>query len=392
MAWNEPGNNGKDRNPWNNNKKDQSPPDLDDLFKDILKKINNVMGKNNRNGKGFNFSGLGLIAVILGVVWFISGFYTIREAEKGVVLRFGQYYETVEPGLSWKATFIDTVYPVDLESVRSLQASGFMLTKDENLVRVQLDVQYQVSDPRAYLFNVANPDDSLGQATDSALRSVVGQTIMDDVLTTGRERVRDETRRLLEDTIAPYQLGLRLVEVNLLPARPPEEVKHAFDDATAAREDEQQFIRRAEAYALAKLPEARARAKTLTDAAEAQREKAVLQAQGEVARFEALLPQYTAAPDLTRQRLYIEMMEDVYKHTGKIIVDTPEGGQNLLYLPIDKLLSNTPTLPRGPVLPHNSSDNSHGSGSTNHKDTSMNSTQNNSPLRQVERFTSRGGR
>ena len=231
------------------------------------------------------------------------------------------------------------MFPVDVESVRSLQASGFMLTKDENLVRVQLDVQYQVNEPRAYLFNVADPDDSLNQATDSALRSVVGQTDMDDVLTIGRERVRDETRRLLEETIDPYKMGLRIVEVNLLPARPPEEVKHAFDDATAAREDEQQFIRRAEAYALAKLPEARARAKTLTDAAEAQREKAILKAQGEVARFDALLPQYIAAPKLTRQRLYIEMMEDVYKNIGKIMV-TPKRSKSSLS-PIDKLINHT---------------------------------------------------
>ena len=225
MAWNEPGNNGKDQNPWGNNKKDQSPPDLDELFKNLSQKFGGIFGgKGGGSNPTASASGIGLIAVILGVVWFVSGFYTVKESEKGVVLRFGQFYEIVEPGLSWKATFIDQVFPVDVEAVRSLQASGFMLTEDENLVRVQLDVQYQVSDPRAYLFNVSNPDQSLGQATDSALRYVVGHNTMDNVLTTGREAVRDDTRQLLDETIEPYNMGLRLVDVNLLPARPPEEV------------------------------------------------------------------------------------------------------------------------------------------------------------------------
>ncbi len=387
MAWNEPSNNGRDRNPWGNSKKDQSPPDLDELFKQLGKRFGGFWGNKNGSGSSMNFSFIGLIAVLLAVVWFVSGFYTIKESEKGVVLRFGQYYKTAEPGLSWKATFIDEVFPVDVESVRSLQASGFMLTQDENLVRVQLDVQYQVYDPRAYLFNVVQPDDSLKQATDSALRYVIGHNTMDDVLTTGRESVRYRTRELLDDIIEPYQMGLRLVDVNLLPARPPDEVKHAFDDATAAKEDEQQYIRTAEAYELSKRPEARAKAQAIIDAAQAQREQAILRARGEVARYEALLPEYLAAPELTRRRLYIEMMESVYQNSAKIMVDTPEGGQNLLYLPIDKLMQSLPKT--GQLTEPKSNDGAlspghEQSGSAGNTSTSLGT------FRQHDRFSSRG--
>ncbi|GGB52075.1 protease modulator HflK [Oceanisphaera marina] len=341
MAWNEPGNGGKDRDPWGNNGKQQGPPDLDQVIRNLSNKFGGLLGRRGSDSGGSG--GLGSFGIVVAlvialVVWVVSGFYTIGEAQRGVVLRFGNYYQSVEPGLSWKATFIDRVFPVDVESVRSQPASGFMLTKDENLVRVEMDVQYRVLEPRDYLFNVTNADDSLHQALDSALRYVVGHSTMDDVLTVGRERVRQETRALLEEIIEPYQLGLAVLDLNFLPARPPEEVKDAFDDAIAAQEDEQRFIREAEAYAREIEPKARGQAKRLLQEAEGYKEQVALRAEGEVARFRELLPQYQLQPELTRERIYLETMEEIYSKVNKVIIDTPEGSNNMMYLPLDKLL------------------------------------------------------
>lgn len=352
MAWNEPGNNGKDRDPWGNNGKNQGPPDLDDLFKNLSRRLGGLLGGGNRSGGEFSRVGLSVAVAVGVVVWVVSGFYTIKEAERGVVLRFGEYSHIVEPGLRWKPTFIDKVIPVDVESVRSLPASGFMLTQDENVVRVEMDVQYRVVDPKAYLFSVTNADESLRQATDSALRYVVGHNSMDDILTTGRERVRSETREGLEQIIEPYQMGLQVVDVNFLPARPPEEVKDAFDDAIAAQEDEQRFIREAEAYAREVEPKARGQVKRLEQEAEGYKSQVVLKAKGEVARFNELLPQYLAAPELTRQRIYIETMEEIYQNANKVLVDLPLGNNSMIYLPLDKLGSGSkPARPVAPQVP-----------------------------------------
>ncbi|WP_116475655.1 FtsH protease activity modulator HflK [Zobellella maritima] len=340
MAWNEPGNGGKDRDPWGNNGKHQGPPDLDQVIRNLSNKLGGLLGGRvpGSGGGGIGSFGVVVALVIALVVWVVSGFYTIGEAQRGVVLRFGKFYQMVDPGLSWKATFVDRVYPVDVETVRSQPASGFMLTKDENLVRVEMDVQYRIIDPRAYLFNVTNADDSLHQALDSALRYVVGHSTMDDVLTVGRERVRQETRELLERTIDPYNLGLMILDLNFLPARPPEEVKDAFDDAIAAQEDEQRFIREAEAYAREIEPKARGQAQRLLQEAEAYKEQIAFRAEGEVARFRELLPQYQREPELARQRIYLETMEEIYSKVNKVIVDTPEGSNSLIYLPLDKLM------------------------------------------------------
>ncbi|PTT44848.1 FtsH protease activity modulator HflK [Aeromonas sp. HMWF016] len=336
MAWNEPGNNGKDRDPWGNNGKNQGPPDLDEMLRKMSRRFGGLFGSGKSGGDVGRF-GISIALVVAVVVWVVSGLYTIREAERGAVLRFGKFSHIVEPGLRWKPTFIDQVIPVDVESVRSLPASGFMLTQDENVVRVEMDVQYRVVNPEQYLFSVTNADESLSQATDSALRYVVGHTKMDDVLTTGREKVRQETWQVIDGIIEPYQMGLQIVDVNFLPARPPEEVKDAFDDAISAQEDEQRFIREAEAYAREVEPKARGQVKRLEQEAEAYKSQIVLKAQGEVARFNELLPQYQAAPELTRNRIYLETMEELYQQANKVIVDMPAGNNSMIYLPLDKL-------------------------------------------------------
>lgn len=360
MAWNQPGNNGQDRDPWGssnnnggnsggNNKggRDQGPPDLDDIFRKLSKKLSSLGGgkgsnSNNSGGTGSagpNFSGriIGIAAVAVVVIWAASGFYTIKEAERGVVTRFGKFSHLVQPGLNWKPTFIDEVRPVNVEAVRELAASGVMLTSDENVVRVEMNVQYRVTDPAAYLFSVTDANDSLRQATDSALRGVIGKYTMDKILTEGRTIVRSDTQRVLEETIRPYKMGITLLDVNFQAARPPEEVKAAFDDAIAARENEQQYIREAEAYANEVQPRANGQAQRLLEDARAYEARTVLEAQGEVARFAKLLPEYKSAPEITRERLYIETMEKVLSHTRKVLVND-KGNNNLMVLPLDQML------------------------------------------------------
>ena len=340
MAWNEPGNNEKD--PWKNKGgKNQGPPDLDDLLKDIGNKFGGIFGggKNSGGGSGKSFSSIGIMVllVVAMFVYIFAGFYTIKEAEKGIVLRFGQYAGMVEPGLSWKWTFVDRIIPVDMQTTRNLPSSGFMLTKDENVVRVEMQIQYRVVDARNYVFSVTNADESLSESLDSALRYVVGHAKMDDILTSGREEVRQAVWAELDKIIEPYKLGLIIVDVNFKDARPPEEVKDAFDDAIAAQEDEVRFLREAEAYARGIEPRARGRVKRLEQEALAYKAQILLDAEGDVARFNKLLPEYKAAPEVTRQRMYLTTMENVYSNTSKVMVDV-DGGNNMIYLPLDKIM------------------------------------------------------
>ena len=359
MAWNQPGNNGQDRDPWgssnnqggnsggNGNKggRDQGPPDLDDIFRKLSKKLGGFGGGKGGPGGGSSSQGprapiggrvVGIAAAAVVIIWAASGFYTIKEAERGVVTRFGKFSHLVEPGLNWKPTFIDDVTAVNVEAVRELAASGVMLTSDENVVRVEMNVQYRITDPQKYLYSVTSADDSLRQATDRALRGVIGKYTMDRILTEGRTVIRSDTQRELEETIRPYNMGITLLDVNFQAARPPEEVKAAFDDAIAARENEQQYIREAEAYANEVQPQANGKAQRLLEEARAYKTKTVLEAQGEVSRFARILPEYKAAPQITRERLYIETMEKVLSHTRKVLVN--DKGGNLMVLPLDQML------------------------------------------------------
>ena len=355
MAWNQPGNGGdKNRDPWKNQGgKDQGPPDLDEALKNLLGKLG-MGGKGGKGGSGQSSGSaptklIGLVAVLALVVWFIAGFYTVNEAERGVVLRFGAYHTEVTSGLHWRPVFIDEVSNVDVNNVQSQQTSGFMLTEDENVVRVELGVQYRVVNARAYLYNVEAPDSSLAQITDSALRYVIGHNTMDNVLTVGREQVRQQTWEIIDRLVERYDLGINVIDVNFLPARPPEEVRDAFDDAIAAQEDEERFIREADAYAREREPQARGRVRRMQQEAQAYQEQVILRAQGEVARFNALLPQYRANPESTRQRLYLETLEEIYRNNAKVFVDV-DGGNNMLYLPLDQIMQNRQRSV-APILP-----------------------------------------
>ena len=333
-----------------NKNQEQSPPDIEEVFNNLLKKLgggNKKGGSNNASPNMPSFS-LGKIlpiaAVIGGIIWGASGFYTIKEAERGVTLRFGEFHSIVQPGLNWKPTFIDKVIPVNVEQVRELKTQGAMLTKDENMVKVEMTVQYRVQNPEKYLFSVSNADNSLGQATDSALRYVIGHMTMNDVLTTGRAVVREDTWKALNDIIKPYDMGLEVIDVNFQSARPPEEVKDAFDDAIKAQEDEQRYIREAEAYAREKEPIARGDAQRIVEEATAYKDRVVLDAQGEVERLQRLLPEFKAAPDLLKERLYIQTMEKVMANTPKVMLDS-NNGNNLTVLPLEQLMGKKATKP-----------------------------------------------
>lgn len=372
MAWNEPGNKGKD--PWGNNKSgnDKGPPDLDEVFRNFSKRF----GKKGSGNGGSGFSTYGVV-IVLGIavgVWALSGFYSVKEAQRGVALRFGEYVGLVNPGLQWKPTFIEDVYPVDVETVRSIPASGSMLTADENVVQVEMDVQYRVTDPYKYLFSAVDANASLREATDSALRYVIGHNKMDDILTTGREAIRNDTWKELERIIKPYNLGLTIVDVNFLPARPPEEVKDAFDDAIAAQEDEQRFIREAEAYSREVEPKARGIVERMAQQADAYGQRVTLEAQGKVASFEKLLPEYKAAPEVTRQRLYLDTMQKVMSGNNKVIIDAKNSG-NMMYLPLDKMMDRKPAAAShnsSPVMPQVHVDSTSMNSAASHVNTSTN--------------------
>lgn len=351
--WSKPGSSDKQENKGNSTSgQDQKPNQQQnsDNPPDLLEELSKFFNKLNQGGQGNNnpqrpssaaisskgFGKLAIFAVIIAViVWVVSGFYTIKEAERGVVLRFGKLEKIVQPGLNWKPTFIDSVIPVNVERISELKTQGSMLTQDENMVTVEMTVQYRIQDPARYLFNVVDPQDSLSQATDSALRYVIGHMTMDNILTTGRSVVRERTWKSLNDIIKPYNMGLEVIDVNFQSARPPEEVKDAFDDAIKAQEDEQRLIREAEAYAREREPIARGNAQRIVEQATAYKEQVVLDAQGEAERFAKLLPGFKANPELLKDRLYLESMEKVMAGTPKVLLDN---SNNLTVLPLEQLL------------------------------------------------------
>lgn len=344
MAWNEPGGNDNKNDPWKNRGgKDQGPPDLDDVLKNLFGKFGGKGSSGGGSGANLTGKGLGIVAILAIGIYLLSGFYTIKEAERGVILRFGEFHSLAQPGLQWKLTFIDQVLPVNVQSIRNQASSGSMLTEDENMVSVEMEVQYRVFDPQQWVFAVVNPEQSLSQAFDSAIRYVVGHSRMDEVLTEGREVARQRVLEELQGIITPYNMGVDIIDLNFTNARPPEQVRAAFDDAIAAQEDEQRFIREAEAYQRAIEPEARGRVNRMNEEAQAYKERSILEAQGEVARFEELLPQYVAAPEVTRQRIYLETIESVFSNTSKIMVDTSGSGGNIMYLPLDKIMDQRDT-------------------------------------------------
>ena len=389
MAWNEPG--GGNRDPWSGGGRDQGPPDLDEVVRKLSNKLGALLGGRRGGGggtggsgrSGSGFAGIGLIVgVIAAIGWLIASIYIVNEGERGVVLRFGKYLETTLPGPHLRLFPIDRVEIVNLEqrrfreigyrsgasgarqpAARTVPKEALMLTQDENIVDVRMAVQYQISDPRAYLFNVLDAESVLVQAVESAARETIGKSTMDFVLTEGRSNIVADIKTLAQrildgygpdpeqvkaetpgrDGLSPLAIGkgagLQIVTVVLQDAQPPEEVQDAFADAIKAREDEQRLKNEAEAYANEVIPRARGQAARRLQEASAYREQVVAQAQGEASRFEQLLAAYQKAPEVTRERLYLETMEMMLSRSSKVLVDV-KGANNLLYLPLDRLLQS----------------------------------------------------
>jgi len=349
MAWNEPGNQkGKDRDPWsdkgngNGGGKDQGPPDLDEVLRKLQDKLSKAFGgKGGGSGsakKGPAMGGGLIVFALIGalILWAISGFYTIDQQERGVVLRLGKYLETVQPGLQWNPPLIDSVEKVNTTKVRSHTSRGTMLTEDENIVDVSLSVQYVVANPKDFYLNVKNPEISLAHATDSALRHVVGSSEMHGVLTEGREVLAVDVQARLQNYLDRYGTGLQISKVNIENAQAPREVQSAFDDVIKAREDEERSKNEAETYRNGIVPEARGYAQRLLEEANAYKAQVIAEAEGDASRFTKLYVEYNKAPEVTRERLYIDALQKVMSTSSKVLVDV-EGGNNMMYLPLDKL-------------------------------------------------------
>jgi len=340
MAWNEPGGGGKD--PWGN-RGDQGPPDLDEAFKKLQAQLAGIFGGGSGGGgaSGLNPRMFGLILIALLVVYGFFGLYQIDQGERGVVFRFGAVKEdVVVPGLHWNPPLIDVVKKVNVTRVNSHNHQALMLTEDENIVDVALTVQYVVDDPIDYTVNVRQPERSLTQATESALRHVVGSSMMDDVITAGREAIGIEVEERLQTYLDNYGTGIRVDKVNIDRSAPPDQVADAFNDVQKAKEDEQRFINEANAFAESIIPEARGEAQQIIEQANAYRDRVVARSQGEAERFTKLLAEYQQATEVTRDRLYIDAMETVLSNSTKIMVSV-EGGNNIMYLPLDRLMQRS---------------------------------------------------
>jgi len=360
MGWNEPD---KDKDPWSGK---NQPPDLDEALKRLQAKLKKTFRGSSNKSDGdkvpSNTNG-GLLAIMVFLVafilWALSGIFIVDPAEQAAILRFGKYVETVGPGPHWIPRLISSKIVLNMDRVSDYSYNANMLTKDENLVSVAVAVQYRIGDLQDYLFNVSDPEESLQQATSSALRQVVGKTTLDQMITEGREAWGNSVQDSLIKILESYKTGIVIVNVSPQPARAPENVQDAFDDAIKAQEDEKRFKEQARAYEARVVPIAEGNAKRIHAETQAYAEQIVFKAQGEAAEFLELLPEYIRSPQVTGERMYLDAMQQILSKSSKIIVDAKAG--NLLYLPLDKLGSSQPL----PVKPEVSANNDNLASSDN---------------------------
>ena len=362
MAWNEPGNSG-DRDPWGD-RDGNGPPDLDEVVKNLQKKVSGMFGGGKSGGTptGGNAAGIpggvlvgGLLVAL--VIWALTGFFRVSEGQQGVVLRFGAFQSIAEPGLHWRIPSpIERVQVVDRGQLRAVEIGyrensrtgqtglvpreSLMLTQDENIIDIKFAVQYRIADAKDYLFNIRDPENTLLQASESAIRQQVGQTDMDSILSVNRQQVSVAVLQTIQEILNTYQSGLIVTSVNMQDAQPPEQVQAAFDDAVKAREDKQRLINEAEAYRNEVLPRASGEAARILAEANAYQASLVANARGVADRFTSLREVYEQAPNVTRQRLYIETMEAVLSANRKVMIEG-DAGNNMLYLPLDQLIKDS---------------------------------------------------
>ncbi len=372
MAWNDPqwGNNG--------NKKNSGPPDLDELWKKFNQRLNSLFGNKGTGGDPSSVNspyagGGNLLFMIIGLlilVWIASGFYIVDTGQRGVVLRFGKYLETTEPGPRWHLPWpLETREIVNVDQVRTVEVGyrsavknkalkeSLMLTDDENIIDLQFAVQYILKDPKEFLFVNRNPEDSVLQVAETAMREIVGKNKMDFVLYEGRAEIAIRAKKEMQDILDRYKTGISISQVTLQNIQPPEEVQSAFDDAVKAGQDRERLKNEAQAYANNVIPSAQGVAARLTQEAEGYRQAVTANAQGEASRFSQIFAEYSKAPQVTRQRMYLDTMQTVMNNTSKILVDQ-KGGNSLLYLPLDKLqqivnqpLNGVPEVLSAPAAP-----------------------------------------
>ena len=340
MAWNEPGGN---KDPWTRKPKGNS--EVDKLLNEFTKTFKDLLGGTG-SGSGSSKKNTSILIAVIATVYLLSGIYIVNDGERGVVLQFGSFHSITSPGPHWVPRFIQKAEIVDVSKIRSNQQKAVMLTEDENIVSVNFAIQYDVKDASDFIFNLRDPDETLNAAGESAIREVVGKNSMDFIITEGRESIAADTKGLLQRLLDEYKSGINVQTVNILEAQPPEQVQDAFSDAIRAREDEQRYINEAEAYRNEIIPLARGEAKQIIEEAKAYKVKIIKSAEGEAIRFNNLYREYEKAPQVTRERLYIETVESVLANTSKVMIDV-EGGNNLLYLPLDKLMDSRSTKPGG---------------------------------------------
>ncbi len=356
MPWNEPG--GSDKDPWGKGNKGKSgggskgTADIEDITRKMNEKLGGLFGnkKSGKRSEGPSGTALALIGLALFAAWLATGFYTVDSAQRGVEFRFGAYTETTRPGLHWHVPYpVESVELVDIDRSRTAEDRTHMLTKDENIVDIGVAAQYRIKNPEDYLFNIYLADyernQSIGtlfQVMRSAVREVVGRNTMDSILKENRGSIAPDTQAVMQKVLDFYKTGLEVIKVNVTYAEAPSAVKDAFDDANRAREDKDRYKNQAETYAKKVVPVAEGKASRLSEAALAYTGRIVSRAEGDASRFSQLVAEYQKAPAVTRKRLYLETMEEVYENTSKIMVDT-KSGNNVMYLPLDKLSSTSNT-------------------------------------------------
>ena len=343
MPWNEPG---KDKDPWGNRGND-GPPDLDELLKNVKDKFGGIFGGGSGKipklptGSG-NLSGIaGFIVVALLFVWALTGIYIVDEGWRGVETRFGARARVTQSGPHWHFPWpIEDVELINVSAIRTARRDSVMLTGDENIVLMSLEVQYNIKNAQDFAFEVRDPDITLAQVAETAIRTVVGNNDFDSIITEGRAIIGSETKQIMQEILDSYSTGLNVLTVNMGEAQPPEEVQDAFEDAIKAREDEQRIINEANAYRNDIVPKARGDGEGLLEQAAAYKTRVIKSAQGETSRFNQLLTEYQLAPEVTRERLYIDTIESVMSASPKVMIDI-ENGNNLMFLPLDQLMSGS---------------------------------------------------